>query len=242
MKSKWSFIIITAVAFVMLGGTVIVLGFQNHQMQERVAEIKEQKEKQREEQILAEETEQMQHYIDHLPEDYDVAGYDSWQKATMIADHFVEDSEGRFKEEWGIFLALEAEKKDIDPFLVYELLRVETGDTFDPETVGPKTQYGRAYGMAQFMKNTGPWIADMADLPYEDDLLFDPFYSIQLSVVYLEFLFSRYDDWDQALTAYHRGIYGMEAYVEENGDAKSWYAVEIQEKAEESQQLVTVNQ
>ncbi|MBM7097076.1 transglycosylase SLT domain-containing protein [Bacillus sp. H-16] len=241
MKKNQRIIFIAAAAFVLLGGTSIVLAFQNIQMQEQVEEIKAEKQKQKEQQILEEEMARMETYIDTLPDDYELAGYDSWQRASIIADHLYEDSDGRFKEEWGTFLALEAERKNIDPFLVYELLRVETGDTFDPETVGPETQYGHAYGMAQFMKNTGPWIADMADLPYEDDLLFDPFYSIQLSVVYLEFLYSQYEDWDYALTAYHRGIYGMEAYVEEHGDAKSWYAVEIQENAEENQQLVTLD-
>nr|WP_246596162.1 transglycosylase SLT domain-containing protein [Bacillus alkalicola] len=163
----------------------------------------------------------------------EVAGFLAWETANEVADYLYEDSDGKFEKEWGRFLTLEALDKDIDPFLIYELLRVETGGTFSPDVVGPQTRYGRAYGLAQFMKNTGPWVAEMADLPYDHDMLFDPLYSIQLAVTYLDFLYNRYGDWDQALTAYHRGIYGMKNYVRANGNAKSWYAVEIQEAAKE---------
>ena len=37
---------------------------------------------------------------------------------------------------------------------------------------------------------------DMAGLEYQDELLFDPLYSIQLSIEYLSFLIDRYDDTD----------------------------------------------
>lgn len=165
-----------------------------------------------------------------------------WQNSKEAANAMYNDSDGAFKEEWGLFLASEAANRDIDPFLVYELLRVETGGEFDPEMTGPQTSYGHAYGLAQFMTNTAPWIAEMASVEYDEDLLFDPYYSMLLSVEYLDFLHDRYDDWDYALTAYHRGIYGMENYVSRNGHANSWYAEEIQEMADKSGQLVTSNQ
>ncbi|MFB5662079.1 lytic transglycosylase domain-containing protein [Alteribacillus sp. HJP-4] len=164
--------------------------------------------------------------------------YRDWKYAKAKAETMKEESEDRFKLEWGIFLTHQAEKKDIDPELVYELLRVETGDTFDPELTGPETKYGKAYGMAQFMKNTGPWIAKKADMPYKDSDLFNPYYAIQLSIEYLDYLHDKYENWDEALTAYHRGVGGLESYKDKNGDAKSWYAVEIQDNAEEQKQLL----
>ncbi|MDQ0253087.1 soluble lytic murein transglycosylase-like protein [Evansella vedderi] len=182
------------------------------------------------------ETERIRAFIQYQSSDNEegtpVAGYLMWEQANELADHFYEDSDGRFKREWGQFLALEAFEKDIDPFLIYELLRVETGGRFDPNVVGPETRYGHAYGLAQFMKNTSPWIAEMADLPYDHDMLFDPLYSIQLAVTYLDFLHNQYGDWDHALTAYHRGMYGLQNYIAQHGNARSWYAVEIQEKAQ----------
>ncbi|WP_245736829.1 lytic transglycosylase domain-containing protein [Salibacterium qingdaonense] len=159
------------------------------------------------------------------------AGYHEWNDARQVAEKLKEKSGGSFQIDWGTYMVYQAEKKDIPPSLVFELLKVETGGTFDPKLTGPPTKYGHAYGLAQFMKNTGPWIADMADLPYAHSMLFDPFYSIQLSIEYLHYLHGEYGNWNQALTAYHRGIGGLEEYEEKHGHARSWYAKEIQNKA-----------
>ncbi|GGM31418.1 hypothetical protein GCM10011351_16950 [Paraliobacillus quinghaiensis] len=167
--------------------------------------------------------------------------YHTFSDLESKAENFLSDSDGAFKKSWGIYLANEAKKYEIDPYLVYELLKVETGNTFDPNLVGPKTKYGHAYGMSQFMKNTAPWIADMADLPYDEELLFDPYYSIQLSVVYLDFLHNQYNNWDEALTAYHRGMSGMEAYKKSNGTAESQYAMLIQNRAKEHRTVAYAN-
>lgn len=166
--------------------------------------------------------------------------YQEWKAAEDEAENFYEKSDGLFNKEWGVFMSYHANDKDIDPAIVYELLSVETGETFDPDLVGPETRYGRAFGMAQFMTNTGPWIADMADIDYEKEFLYNPYYSMRLSVEYLDHLHNKYDgDWNKALTAYHRGIAGMNTYMKENGDAKSWYAVEIQEKAKDMELVAT---
>ena len=196
-----------------------------------------------ENQQLENKNEKMEKEIDRLtstnnylkeesPNNEEKNGYYTWTEVEKQADRLVKESDGAFKKSWAMYLVREADRYEINPFLVYELLKVETGGTFDPELVGPETKYGRAYGMSQFMKNTAPWIADMADLPYEDELLFDPYYSMQLSLVYLDFLKNKYNNWDEALTAYHRGMGGLKEYKKENGHAESWYAVEIQEKAE----------
>ncbi|GAE34399.1 lytic transglycosylase domain-containing protein [Halalkalibacter akibai] len=167
--------------------------------------------------------------------------YETWINSTEIANQLYEDSDQQFKREWGLFLGELAQQHSVDPFIVYELLKTETGGTFNPDLIGPETRYGHAYGLAQFMKNTAPWIAEMAGLPYEDDLLFDPLYSIQLSIQYLDFLYQHYNDWDSALTAYHRGMGGLENYIDNNGHAKSNYAVTIQEQAKNFQTLTQVN-
>lgn len=164
----------------------------------------------------------------------------SWPKQEKMAERMVVASDQQFKKEWALYLVKEAKKYDINPYLVFELLSVETGGTFDPKLVGPETIYGRAYGMSQFMKNTAPWIAEMAGLPYEEDLLFDPYYSIQLSLTYLDYLENRYGDWNKALTAYHRGMSGLETFIEAKGHAKSWYAKEILNNALQHQSLASI--
>ncbi|MFB4166168.1 lytic transglycosylase domain-containing protein [Alteribacillus sp. JSM 102045] len=180
-------------------------------------------------------------YLDETNEiEWDIE-YHEWADAREQAEALKKESDGRFELDWGTYLIHQAKKKNINPALVFELLNVETGGKFDPELVGPPTKYGKAYGMAQFMKNTGPWIAKKADMPYSHSLLFDPFYSIQLSIEYLDYLYEKYDNWDKALTAYHRGVGGLKAYEDKHGNAKSWYAEEIQEKADKKEESLANN-
>ncbi|MEQ6375889.1 transglycosylase SLT domain-containing protein [Bacillaceae bacterium S4-13-56] len=171
--------------------------------------------------------------LENLSEDYhEDKGYFVWKTKEDVAKQMVKNSKGKFKSSWAKSLVEQADKKDINPFLVYELIKVETGGTYNEKLVGPLTKYGRAYGLGQFMKNTAPWVADMANLPYEDQKLFDPKYSIKLTITYLDYLYSSFKNWDEALTAYHRGVSGMKTYKAINGDAKSWYAVQITNQAE----------
>lgn len=162
----------------------------------------------------------------------------NWQKYYEVAEIMVDESGGEFKRPWATYLVKEADTYGIDPFIVYELLKMETGNTFDPSLIGPKTKYGHAYGMAQFMKNTAPWIADKADMPYEDELLFDPYYSIKLSLVYLDYLYNKYESWDETLTAYHRGMTGLKQYKLKNGHANSQYASRIQTNAQKYEKFI----
>lgn len=168
-------------------------------------------------------------------------GFYTWPEREKVAETLVLASENKFKKEWALYLVKEANRYNIDPYLVFELLNVETGGTFNPEVIGPETKYGRAFGMAQFMKNTAPWIAEMAGLPYKEELLFDPYYSIQLSLVYLDYLENRYGNWDEALTAYHRGMSGLQIFIDQKGHAKSWYATEIQSNARQHKSVASMN-
>ncbi|WP_411953457.1 lytic transglycosylase domain-containing protein [Alkalibacillus sp. S2W] len=219
---------------------LIVTAFivNNLYYEQTIDELEDENDRLQEQQADTSEKEPMQSV--HLDWSADFS-YQSWEKIEQKANNMVEDSDGEFDKSWALFLVQKAKAYDIDPFIVYELLKVETGNTFDPKLVGPPTDYGRAYGMSQFMENTAPWIADMANLPYEKELLFNPTYSIQLSVVYLDHLYGKYGNWDEALTAYHRGIGGLDQYQAENGHAESWYAVEIQKKAEQNRSVAYTN-
>lgn len=161
--------------------------------------------------------------------------YRLWSDSMDVANDLHEDSSGHFKKEWGLYLGHLASEKEMNPYLVYELLKVESGETFETDAVGPDTRYGNAYGMAQFMTNTAPWIAEMAGVEYEKELLFDPYYAIQLSVEYLNFLYGEYGDWSEALTAYNRGMGGLQQYMNQHGHANSEYAMTIKEKTSKHQ-------
>lgn len=160
--------------------------------------------------------------------------YSNWLNTEKLANGFYSKSHGRFKKSWGIFLIQQSRKHGIDPNIVFQLLSVESGRTFNPKQIGPKTKYGRAYGMSQFMSNTAPWIAKMAGMPYQKSKLFDPYYSIELSITYLDFLHNRYGNWNQTLTAYNRGMYGMKQYIQKHGNSKSEYATKIEQLAQKT--------
>lgn len=233
MKFSKTILFITILLFTV---TSIFFINENNALKMEIHDLEENQEK-------LEETfnqELVDRYLNHLAETDEplFSSYTAWKEAEEFVSHFSKDSGGSFEEEWGFFLVMDAKRREIDPLLVYELLKVETGGTFDPQLVGPETPFGHAYGLAQFMENTAPWIAEKAGLDYSKEKLFEPLYSIQLSLAYLDFLHNYYGDWDHALTAYHRGMYGLEQYINENGHARSWYAVEIQENAENSELVV----
>lgn len=129
-----------------------------------------------------------------------------------------------------------AQERKVDFQLVYHLLKIETGGTFNHDLVGPPTPYGRAYGIGQFMENTAPWVARMADLPYHGrEDLYDPVYSIKLTITYLHYLnyggagHEGYHNWHAALTAYNRGMQGLINFEQQTGSVQSTYSTRIME-------------
>lgn len=134
-------------------------------------------------------------------------------------------------------LIKEANRHDIPVEILIKLLKIESN--FNNELVGPATKYGHAYGIAQFMKNTAPWIANMADMEYEFKKLFDTHYSITLAATYLHYLqygdgggHEGYQDWHTSLTAYNRGMGGLRTYQRRYQTTISTYSETILSEAE----------
>lgn len=126
----------------------------------------------------------------------------------------------------------ESNRHDIPVGIMLKLLKVESN--FNKDLVGPPTKYGQAYGMAQFMTNTAPWISEMANLDYDFELLFDPYYSITLAATYLHYLqygdnhsHMGYKDWHTSLTAYNRGMGGLRQYQQKHNTSISSYSEKI---------------
>lgn len=135
-------------------------------------------------------------------------------------------------------LIKEANRHDIPVEILIKLLKTESN--FNKDTVGPLTAYGHAYGIAQFMENTAPWIAEMADLDYDKEYLFDPLYSITLAATYLNYLqygdehtHAGFHDWHATLTAYNRGIGGFKTYVRDHQTTVSRFSNTIIKQARE---------
>lgn len=135
-----------------------------------------------------------------------------------------------------------ADDRGVEFSLVYGLLSVETGGSFDHDAIGPPVPAGKrtvhAYGMAQFMENTAPWIANKGGLPYKGkENLFDAKYSIKLAIIYLSYLqygdnktHFGYHNWHASLTAYNRGMKGYESYKKKNRTTVSAYSVKVLER------------
>ncbi|MFQ3542755.1 transglycosylase SLT domain-containing protein [Halobacillus rhizosphaerae] len=229
-------LLLAGTAILLVGITVVIVDHVNEQKYNALT---------KENQQLMNKNEKLKtekKYLISQPSDFkQKSGFFVWPKMEKTADHFVKESEGNFKKAWALYLVRESKRYHINPNIVFELLNVESGGTFNPKLVGPKTKYGHAYGMSQFMENTAPWIADMGGLPYKKDLLFDPYYSIELSFIYLDYLHDKYGNWDEALTAYNRGVAGLKEYKAENGHAKSGYAKTIQNNAADDTAVAVAN-
>ena len=94
------------------------------------------------------------------------------------------------------------EKYDLDPCLVFAVIRTES--FFTPDAVSG----AGAQGLMQIMPETGRWLSGKIELdaPYDDEMLYDPATNLRLGCWYLDFLHKRYDGrWQEALTAYIAG-------------------------------------
>lgn len=150
---------------------------------------------------------------------------------------YYESIEGKLSKDILQHLVREANKNDVPPEILIKLLKTESN--FNPNLIGPLTRFGHAYGMAQFMENTAPWIADMANLDYKKELLFEPEYAISLAATYLNYLqygdggaHEGYQDWHATLTAYNRGMGGLNTYQQRYQTVQSSFSKKIISQAE----------
>lgn len=159
------------------------------------------------------------------------------EKLIETVEFYRSQIDKKLSEDEMLHLVKEANRLEVPVEILLKLLKTESNFTND--LVGPKTKYGHAYGMAQFMKNTAPWIAKMADLEYEFEKLFDTYYSITLAATYLHYLqygddigHEGYENWHSSLTAYNRGMGGLRIYERKNQTTISSYSEQIISDAE----------
>lgn len=140
--------------------------------------------------------------------------------------------------------------RNIEPLLIVEMFRQESH--FDSDAVGPNiprknrygtiTHYVNAKGIAQIMPDdTGPGLAALAKVKWDESQLSNVQYSTTLAATYLQYLyygdgdkFAGYKDWHKVLTAYNRGQGGMRSYVRTNGTPVSKYSKSILDKVKDA--------
>lgn len=104
----------------------------------------------------------------------------------------------------------ESEKNDLDPALVYGMIRAESG--FDPKAVSRAD----ARGLMQMTPETFEWvqtmIPDSENLQVED--LFQPEVNIQFGCELLSLLLSHYENESTAICAYNAGMGNVTSWLE----------------------------
>ncbi|HEY8348052.1 MAG TPA: lytic transglycosylase domain-containing protein [Symbiobacteriaceae bacterium] len=93
-----------------------------------------------------------------------------------------------------------AREYGLDPFLVAAVIRTES--RFRPGATSPQG----ARGLMQIMPETGRWAAAQMQIPYSEELLYDPHYNIRMGCWYLAELHREFGgDTVLALAAYNGG-------------------------------------
>ena len=95
-----------------------IFAVQNKQLQNKLVVAEERNEELKIEREMAE----MKSYFETKPIDSEIVlNYASWVQSKQLAEQLYKDSNGLFQKEWGLFLGELAQKKNIDPYIVYEL-------------------------------------------------------------------------------------------------------------------------
>lgn len=116
----------------------------------------------------------------------------------------------------------ESENRGVNPLIMLELIRRESN--FQPAAVSRDG----AVGLCQLRPVTAQEAARELCLEYRPEALVDADYSIKLGTYYLAKLVNMYnEDYHRALTAYNRGITGLNRYIKRTGSPVSRYSSQI---------------
>jgi len=102
-----------------------------------------------------------------------------------------------------------AKEYDIDPFLIYAIIKAESNFKKDVESKSG------AVGLMQVMNDTAEDIAKELGIEYNDkEQLHEPDINIQIGVAYFSILLKRYDDnVSLALAAYNAGLGNVDSWI-----------------------------
>lgn len=94
-----------------------------------------------------------------------------------------------------------------------------------PNLVHRNWDGSRDYGLMQINERTLPHLAAVTGTP--PDAVLDPLRNVTMGIYHLGYLKEKYGDWHHALTAYNRGEYGLQLYVQDRGTGKSEYSQRV---------------
>jgi len=112
--------------------------------------------------------------------------------------------------EYREILFLRAAERGLDPYLVAAVIRAES--RFRPRAISAQG----ARGLMQIMPETGKWVAEQMEIPFDPELLYDPDYNIRLGCWYLSNLLNEFDgNRVLALAAYNGGRNNVKQWLAE---------------------------
>lgn len=102
-----------------------------------------------------------------------------------------------------------ANEYEFAPELLLGLIHTESEG--NPNSTGNNKNGTKDRGLGQLNDGTSPWLwAQVFDVPFRQELLYDPYINITLTAWYLNYLWKLNDgDLHKTLTAYNRGQRGM---------------------------------
>jgi soluble lytic murein transglycosylase len=92
-----------------------------------------------------------------------------------------------------------SEKYDVKPELIAGIVFSESG--FKQYSISNKG----ALGLMQLMPNTASWLCETMNIPYNQDLLFNPLYNLDIGAFYLSYLIEKFEETNVVLAAYNAG-------------------------------------
>lgn len=115
-----------------------------------------------------------------------------------------------------------AEKYDLDKSLVAAVIYQES--RFRPQVV---SRTG-ATGLMQIMPDTGKWVAQQLEVPFDPNRLKEPEYNIRMGTYYLSYLMDKYQEDEQlVLAAYNAGPGNVDSWLKNSRYSKSGRLTQI---------------
>ena len=116
-----------------------------------------------------------------------------------------------FKKDYSEYVEIYAEEYDIDPLLIYSIIKAESG--FNPKA---RSRSG-AYGLMQVMEDTAVEVAEKQSIRLDDiELLYEPAININIGVAYFKELKEKYNGNELlAIIAYNGGIGNVDRWIRE---------------------------
>jgi soluble lytic murein transglycosylase-like protein len=123
-------------------------------------------------------------------------------------------------------------KYDIPFELAFEVARLESN--FNPGLTN-YNEWNDTHdrGLFQLNDNTSPWLAKKVGINnFNYEMAYNPELNTNMGLWYLSYLYGRYNNWHDTLTAYNRGINGLEKFKERTGSSRSTYSRRILDRTQ----------